>query len=77
MNVELLGRGCCWFDTGLYRSLLEAAQLVYTVQTHQNMSIACPEEIAYRAGWISAEDVLSLARDLSKNEYGEYLKALV
>ncbi|MCB1559279.1 MAG: glucose-1-phosphate thymidylyltransferase RfbA [Alphaproteobacteria bacterium] len=77
LNVELMGRGCCWFDTGLYSSLLEAAQLVYTVQTHQNISVACPEEIALRSGWITAEDVLELASGLSKNEYGQYLKSLV
>lgn len=77
LQVELLGRGCCWFDTGLYSSLLEAAQLVQTVQTHQGVAIACPEEIAFHAGWIQAEDVLRLAQELSKNDYGLYLRELV
>lgn len=77
LKVELLGRGCCWFDTGLYSSLLEAAHFVQTVQGRQNVAIACPEEIAFNAGWISAEDVLKMAHGLSKNDYGAYLKDLV
>lgn len=77
LQVELLGRGCCWFDTGLYSSLLEAAQFVQTIQTRQATAIACPEEIAFNAKWITAEDVLKLAKTLSKNEYGAYLSELV
>lgn len=77
LQVELLGRGCCWFDTGLYSSLLEAAQFVQTIQTRQATAIACPEEIAFNAKWITAEDVLKLAKVLSKNEYGAYLSQLV
>ena len=77
LQVELLGRGCCWFDTGLYSSLLEAAQFVQTIQTRQATAIACPEEIAFNAKWITAEDVLKLAKTLSKNEYGAYLTELV
>ena len=77
LQFELLGRGCCWFDTGLYSSLLEAAQFVQTIQTRQATAIACPEEIAFNAKWITAEDVLKLAKTLSKNEYGAYLTELV
>lgn len=78
LQVALLGRGCCWFDTGLYSSLLDAAQLVRTVQVHQNTSIGCLEEIAMSAGWITPESVLDLANGIfSKNEYGQYLKLAV
>lgn len=77
LAVEQLGRGYCWFDTGTHESMLEAAEFVMTVQKRQGLQIACPEEIAYAAGWIDAEAVLRLATPLQKNDYGRYLIDLV
>jgi glucose-1-phosphate thymidylyltransferase len=73
LSVERLGRGFCWFDTGTHSSLLQAGEFVRAVADRQNLQIACLEEIAWRQGWIASEDVLRLARDLSKNDYGRYL----
>jgi glucose-1-phosphate thymidylyltransferase len=77
LNVELLGRGFAWLDTGTHEALLDAAEFVRVVEDRQGQMIACPEEIAYRMGYISAEDVLRLAAPLRKNGYGEYLARLV
>jgi glucose-1-phosphate thymidylyltransferase len=77
LTVELLGRGFCWFDTGTHASLLQAAEFVRAVADRQNVQIACLEEIAYRNGWITAEDVVRLAHPLAKNDYGRYLIDLV
>ncbi|MCB1557183.1 MAG: glucose-1-phosphate thymidylyltransferase RfbA [Alphaproteobacteria bacterium] len=77
LHVELMGRGYSWFDTGLHSSLLSAGQFVETLQTRQGQAIACPEEIAFYNGWISADDVLKIAEDLSKNDYGAYLRDIV
>jgi glucose-1-phosphate thymidylyltransferase len=77
LSVETLGRGFCWFDAGLFDSLLGAAQFVQTVQKQQGMAISCPEEIAYCNKWITAEQLLATAQQLSKNDYGAYLKGLV
>jgi glucose-1-phosphate thymidylyltransferase len=74
LNVEQLGRGFAWFDTGTQESLLQAANFVETIELRQGLKIACPEEIAYHAGWISRDHLLSLARGLSKSAYGHYLK---
>lgn len=73
LNVEILGRGVAWFDTGTHESLLDAAQFICTLQKRQGLMVACPEEIAYRQEWISAEQVERLAHPLSKNDYGRYL----
>ena len=73
LSVETLGRGMAWLDTGTYDGLLEAANYIETIQKRQGMYISCIEEIAYRNGWISGEDVLRLA-GAYKSEYGEYLK---
>ena len=73
LQVERLGRGYCWFDTGTYDSLLEAGEFVRTIECRQGLQIACPEEIAYRAGWVGAEEVARLAEPLKKNAYGQYL----
>ncbi len=73
LHVEIMGRGYAWLDTGTHESLLQAASFVETVQDRQGLKIACPEEIAYRLGYISAEDVVKLAAPLVKNEYGCYL----
>ena len=74
LNVELLGQGFTWLDTGTHESLVEATNFVKTVETHQHRKIACLEEIAYLNGWISKEDVLKVYELLKKNQYGQYLK---
>ena len=77
LSVEIMGRGFAWLDTGTHESLLEASQYIETVQRLQNMQVANLEEIAFRKGWISADDVRSLAKPLCKNEYGRYLLRLI
>ncbi|MTV78152.1 glucose-1-phosphate thymidylyltransferase, partial [Streptococcus pneumoniae] len=72
LSVELMGRGFAWLDTGTHESLLEASQYIETVQRMQNVQVANLEEISYRMGYISREDVLELAQPLKKNEYGQY-----
>ncbi|MGN0999884.1 MAG: glucose-1-phosphate thymidylyltransferase RfbA [Faecousia sp.] len=74
LNVELLGQGFTWLDTGTHESLVEATNFVKTVETHQHRKIACLEEIAYLNGWITREDVLKVYEILKKNQYGQYLK---
>ncbi|MPV57016.1 glucose-1-phosphate thymidylyltransferase [Burkholderia sp. HI2761] len=77
LNVEIMGRGYAWLDTGTHDSLIEAASFIATLQKRQGLVVACPEEIAYRRGWIDAERVLQLAQPLSKNAYGQYLRNLL
>lgn len=77
LNVEIMGRGYAWLDTGTHDSLLEAASFIATLQKRQGLQVACPEEIAYRQHWISAEQVLSLSANLKKNSYGQYLVKMV
>lgn len=77
LNVELLGRGFAWLDTGTFESLLEAAQYVETIEKRQGFKIACLEEIAYYNGWLSADQIKRLASALSKNSYGQYLLKLL
>ena len=77
LKVELLGRGFAWLDTGTHESLLEASQFVHTIEKRQGYKVACLEEIAYNNGWITKEKVLEIASELSKNEYGRYLRELV
>lgn len=74
LNVELLGQGFTWLDTGTHESLVEATNFLKTVETHQHRKIACLEEIAYLNGWISKEDVMKVYELLKKNQYGQYLK---
>lgn len=74
LNVELLGQGFTWLDTGTHESLADAASFVKTVESHQHRKIACLEEIAYLNGWITREDVLEVYEVLKKNQYGQYLK---
>ncbi len=74
LNVELLGQGFTWLDTGTHESLADATNFVKTMETHQHRKIACLEEIAYLNGWISREDVLAVYEGLKKNQYGQYLK---
>ncbi|WP_303290690.1 glucose-1-phosphate thymidylyltransferase RfbA [Marinobacter sp. SS5-14b] len=77
LNVELLGRGFAWLDTGTHESLLEAAQFVETIEKRQGYKIACLEEIAYNQGWLSKERLLAQANELRKNGYGSYLSDLI
>ena len=74
LNVELLGQGFTWLDTGTHESLVDATNFVKTVETHQHRKIACLEEIAYLNGWISRENVMAVYEVLKKNQYGQYLK---
>ena len=73
LSVEIMGRGFAWLDTGTHDSLLDAAGFIATLQKRQGLMVACPEEIAYRQGWINAEAVQKVAQQLSKNSYGQYL----
>ena len=77
LNVELMGRGYTWLDTGTHDSLLEASTFISTLQKRQGLMVASPGEIAFKQGWITAEQVLALAGPLSKSDYGQYLRALV
>lgn len=77
LNVEIMGRGFAWLDTGTHDSLLDAAGFIATLQKRQGLMVACPEEIAYRQGWISAEVVQKVASQLSKNSYGQYLSKIL
>jgi glucose-1-phosphate thymidylyltransferase len=77
LHVEIMGRGFAWFDMGTHESLLQASNFISTLESRQNLKIACPEEIAYRNGWISAEQLEKLAQPLMKNSYGIYLQNLL
>jgi glucose-1-phosphate thymidylyltransferase len=77
LSVELLGRGSAWLDTGTFDTLLQAAQFVHTLEARQGLKIACPEEIAFRNGWIDRAMMERLAEQLSKNSYGAYLKQVL
>jgi glucose-1-phosphate thymidylyltransferase len=76
LRVEILGRGVAWLDTGTHEALLQASNFIHAVQERQGLKIACPEEIAFRKGWIRREDLEAQAARLSKNPYGEYLERL-
>ncbi|HBC3373275.1 TPA: glucose-1-phosphate thymidylyltransferase RfbA [Vibrio parahaemolyticus] len=77
LNVELLGRGFAWLDTGTHESLHDASSFVQTIENVQGLKVACLEEIAWRNGWLSDEEVLDLSKPMMKNEYGQYLSCLV
>jgi len=77
LNVQIMSRGMAWLDTGTQESLLEASLFVQTIQRRQGLSVACPEEIAYRQGFITAEELQSLAGKVAKSRYGQYLLSLL
>jgi glucose-1-phosphate thymidylyltransferase len=77
LEVEIMGRGYAWLDTGTHDSLLEAGQFIATLEKRQGLKVACPEEIAFRSGWICAEQLERQARPLLKNGYGQYLMKLI
>ncbi len=77
LHVEIMGRGYAWLDTGTHESLLDAAAFIATLQKRQGLMVACPEEIAYRQSWISAEEVHKLAEPLKKSYYGQYLEKIL
>ncbi|CAI2305491.1 glucose-1-phosphate thymidylyltransferase RfbA [Vibrio parahaemolyticus] len=77
LNVELLGRGFAWLDTGTHESLHEASSFVQTIENVQGLKVACLEEIAWRNGWLCNEEILALAEPMMKNEYGQYLSRLI
>ncbi|MCI0570589.1 MAG: glucose-1-phosphate thymidylyltransferase RfbA [Myxococcaceae bacterium] len=77
LRVELMGRGYAWLDTGTHESLMEASTFIEIIERRQGLKVACPEEIAYRMGYVDARQVLRLAEPMRKNEYGQYLIRLV
>ena len=77
LQVERMGRGYAWLDTGTHDSLIQAGNFIQTIEERQGLKIACPEEIAYEQGWITAEHLLALAAPLAKSGYGAYLRGLV
>ena len=77
LHVEMLGRGTAWLDTGTHESLLQASMFIEAIENRQGLKVNCPEEIAYRAGWISAADLEELARPLAKTGYGQYLLSVL
>ncbi len=77
LSVEIMGRGYAWLDTGTHDSLLEAGQYIATIEKRQGLKVACPEEIAFRAGWIDAAQLEKLAQPLLKNGYGQYLQSIL
>lgn len=76
LNVQTMGRGFAWLDTGTHESMLEATQFIHTLEQRQGLKVACPEEIAWRYGWISDDQLLALAEPLAKSSYGRYLQAI-
>jgi len=76
LKVKILGRGMAWLDLGTHESLVQASNYIYTIEKRQGLKVSCPEEIAYKRGYIDKEQLLKLAKSLEKNQYGQYLKKL-
>jgi len=77
LRVEVLGRGMAWLDTGTQEALLQASNFIQAIEQRQGLKVACPEEVAFKMGYITADDVLRLARAMKKTEYGEYLERMI
>jgi len=77
LHVEVLGRGMAWLDTGTHEALLSASTFIQAIEERQDLKVACPEEVAFNLGYISAADLRRQAEDLSKSEYGQYLLRLI
>ena len=77
LNVQVMGRGHAWLDTGTHESLLDASQFIATIEKRQGLKVACPEEIAYRKGWLDAAQLEKLAQPMLKNPYGQYLMSVL
>ena len=77
LQVKVMGRGYAWLDTGTHESMLQASQFIQTIEKRQGLKIACPEEVAYRMGWLNQHDLIDLAKPLSKSSYGKYLLSIV
>ena len=77
LNVEIMGRGYAWLDTGTHDSLLDAASFISTLQNRLGLQVACPEEIAFSQGWVDSAQIQKLAAPLAKNGYGQYLLSLL
>ncbi len=77
LNVQVMGRGHAWLDTGTHESLLDASQFIATIEKRQGLKVACPEEIAYRKGWLDAAQLEKLAQSMLKNPYGQYLMSVL
>ncbi|OWF71212.1 glucose-1-phosphate thymidylyltransferase, partial [Yersinia kristensenii] len=77
MSVAMMGRGYAWLDTGTHQSLIEASNFIQTIELRQGLKVACPEEIAFRKGFIDAEQIRKLAEPLAKNDYGKYLLKMI
>jgi glucose-1-phosphate thymidylyltransferase len=77
LHVQILGRGVAWLDTGAHDALLQASTFIQAIEERQGLKVACPEEVAYRMGYITAEDVLRIARSMPANQYGQYLRRII
>ena len=73
LKLSTMGRGFAWLDTGTHTSLIQASNFIETIETRQGLKVACPEEIAFRQGWITKDQLIVLAQPMAKNQYGQYL----